>query len=817
MQQSKSHFYLTALVLISIISLTCSVNAEPFEGYTLFNPTNSRTTSLINMDGRSEHTWNNARGGGYSVYLLENGHILRPAQVNNPQLRGGAYAGLVQEINWEGDVVWEFEYSSATYITHHDIERLPNGNILLIAWEVKSVAEARQAGLNRNASLWPDHIIEVDPSGDHIRDIIWEWHAWDHLIQDFDRNRDNYGVVADHPELLNINMAGRGGPGPGGGDWLHINGISHNPVLDQIVISSHHADEIYVIDHSTTIEEAASHEGGNSGMGGDILYRWGNPGNYDADGEQVFEVVHCSWWIPYDLPGGGNLMAFNNGERDRQSVIIEIVPPVDDEGNYELEEGQAFGPEEPVWTYSDGRNFYSNHLGSCQRLPNGNTLISESTSGHLLEVDIDGNIEWEYNLNRGQIARSLRYAMDYPGLYPLHPVDEGDLVINEFLVDNDTTEADQNGEFDGWIEIYNNTDEELSVWGFFLSDDSDEPTKWTFPDTSIDAHDFLIVWADNDEQEGLHTNFELSTEGGELLFHAPDQTELDAIEYGEQTTDRSIGRFPNGTGDFIEMTPSFGLENVEDEVEVPDYSGLVINEILILNDITQADQDNEYDSWIELFNNSDESISLARVSFCIETIMPEENWPFPDTSIAAHGYLIIWADGDVEQEGLHTDFSLSGFDGELLLFDYGNVDIDRAEWYEQTADISLGRYPNGIGEFIEMTPSFAAENLDGIQTVPEIDNNLPGRFALLQNYPNPFNSFTTVSFQLASKYEVMLMIYNTLGARIATLVNKPLPAGHHEIVWDGTNVSDNSVSTGIYFYVLQADGYMETHKIVLMR
>lgn len=658
-------------VVISLIPLfgITSIHAEPFDGFTLFNPVNSVTTTLLDMDGQIAHQWNNERGGGYAVYLLENSNLLRPALVDRPILRGAAYSGLIQVMDWDGNLVWEFEYNTATYITHHDLEPMPNGNVLAIAWEVKSPAEATQAGRIRAAFTWPDHIIEVEPDGEGGANIVWEWHVWDHLIQDFDDRRDNFGVVADHPELFDVNMAGRGGGGPGGGgDWLHVNGISYNPTLDQIVISSHFADEFYVIDHSTTTEEAVGHEGGDWGRGGDILYRWGCPTNYDAEGEHYFDVVHCSWWIPEGLPGAGNILAFNNGEGDRASVIIEIVPPYDNDGNYIIEEGEAFGPENPVWTYSDGGDFYSNHLGGCQRLPNGNTLISESTREHLLEVDVDGNIVWEYN-DRNQIARSLRYAHDYPGLYFLHPVGDGVLVINEFLIDNTEIEADQNDEFDPWIEIYNNSDEDLSLWGVYLSNNSDDPTMWAFPDTSIAANDYLIVWADNEaEQEGLHANFELSADGGIIIFSAPDESAIDEIEYAGQTSDISFGRFPNGTGDFKEMTPSF---------------------------------------------------------------------------------------------------STSNNDGVLSIGDYGK--------------------------------------------------GLPDGFSMLHNYPNPFNPSTTISFRLDSASEVTLTVFNNNGTSIAKLLNESLSAGLHKVIWNGYDEYGEKVSSGIYLYSLQAGNINETRKALLIR
>lgn len=406
---------ISALLLIAFISIDGF--SDPFGGYTLFNPNNSATTYLIDENNETVYTWDNSRRGGYSVYLLENGNLLRPASADNIQLQGGAAAGLVQEIDPDANVVWEFEYNSSTYLTHHDIEPMPNGNVLLIAWEVKSASEAMEAGLSQNITIWPNHIIEVEPAGSRGGNIVWEWHAWDHLIQDYDQSKENYGVISEHPELLDINTYDGGGPQ--GGDWLHINGVSYNPDLDQIVISSHFMDEFYVIDHSTTTEEAAGHTGGNSGKGGDILYRWGCPSNYDIQGEHYFDVIHCSWWVPKGFPGEGNILVFNNGSSDRQSEIVEITPPIDNSNNYIINPGQPFGPSEPTWTYTKS-DFYSQHLGSCQRLPNGNTFICEATdNGYLLEVDPTGKIVWDFNHSYGQIARAMQYPSNYKGLQNL--------------------------------------------------------------------------------------------------------------------------------------------------------------------------------------------------------------------------------------------------------------------------------------------------------------------------------------------------------------------------------------------------------------
>ncbi len=398
----------TIKIIIIITLLQINIFAQAFKGYTLYSPNNSRYTYLIDMNNQTVKTWTHSLSGGYSAYLLEDGSVLRSATSSNSQLNGGGATGIVQKYDWNGNLIWQYTYSSSTYRAHHDIEPMPNGNVLIIAWEVKTAAQAVAAGLKQSISIWPDHIIEVKPTGATTGTIVWEWHAWDHLIQDFDPSKANYGVVANHPELLDINVGSTTQ-----GDWMHLNGISYNPILDQIVFSSHNLDEFYVIDHSTTTQEAASHNGGRYGKGGDILYRWGCPSNYRAAGTQVFNVVHNSNWIPEGYPGSGNILSFNNREGTNASMIVEIKPPRNDDGSYNYSSG-AFLPTSPEWTYS-ASGFYSNHLGGCQRLPNGNTLIVQSTIGKMFEVTPAGTVVWSYTKG-GEIVRALRYAPSYPGI-----------------------------------------------------------------------------------------------------------------------------------------------------------------------------------------------------------------------------------------------------------------------------------------------------------------------------------------------------------------------------------------------------------------
>ena len=118
--------------------------------------------------------------------------------------------------------------------------------------EEEAIAAGRDPDLVVDA-IWPDHIIEIDP--DKSDELVWEWHAWDHLIQDFDEDQQNYGVVAEHPELININY------GRTDEDWMHTNAIDYNEDLDQILLSVHGFSEIWIIDHRHATPKRAHRSG----------------------------------------------------------------------------------------------------------------------------------------------------------------------------------------------------------------------------------------------------------------------------------------------------------------------------------------------------------------------------------------------------------------------------------------------------------------------------------------------------------------------------------------------------------------------------
>jgi hypothetical protein len=409
-------------------------------GYVMYAVPMSASVYLISRKGEVVHEWK----GNYGVmgaYLQNDGSLVQNAyDPDFPVFHGGGETGRLQKITWDGKIVWDFEYANEKEHAHHDFAVMPSGNILAIAWEAKTSAEALAAGrkpkLIPKAGLWPDKIVEIKPNGERGGQVVWEWHSWDHLIQDYDPKKKNYGKPADHPELLDFNV-GDTLPSPitqdsldklkkvgrarrnttidsRGSDVYHFNAIKYNADLDQIAFSSPHLNEIFIIDHSTTAKEAGGHTGGRWGKGGDFLYRWGNPKNYqrgDTTDRKLF-FQHDVRWIEKGKLGAGNLTIYNNDIRYRDSMnysaIYEIAPPADKMGNYIIEKGKPFGPEKPVWTYiaPDTVSFWSSFISGAHRMPNGNTLICEGAKGRFFEVTKEGKIVWEYlNPFRGEIRK----------------------------------------------------------------------------------------------------------------------------------------------------------------------------------------------------------------------------------------------------------------------------------------------------------------------------------------------------------------------------------------------------------------------------
>ena len=380
--------------------LTYKEGATP--GYVLFSI--HEDTFLIDYCGRVLKHWKSEHELGGYFELLEDGSLLRSGKIANDSIDYPGIGGIIEKFDWDGNLRWSYKYSSPQFSQHHGMRQLPDGNIIFNAVVRKSRAEALAAGrdpdLLKDEELYDEQLIEIDPQAKDGAKVVWKWRAWDHLIQEYDPQKENYGGVAGNPHRININFMGISN---GAKDWLHFNSIAYNEDLDQILIGSQKLSEIYIIDHSTTTREAATDKGGKSGMGGDILYRWGNPESYnsgDASTRTLYSP-HFAHWLPPVQGTEDRILIYNNGlgRKPGYSSVDCFSPPRKDGFTYEYSDKKRFGPEGPGWTYMNTKDttaFYSKIMSSAQRLPNNHIFVCEGTKGRLFEIDQNGAILWEY-------------------------------------------------------------------------------------------------------------------------------------------------------------------------------------------------------------------------------------------------------------------------------------------------------------------------------------------------------------------------------------------------------------------------------------
>lgn len=438
---------LLAVLALALVVITATSDAEGASGpeglivkragmasgYTLYSPLELRRTVLIDADGDVVHEWRTSTRPGLMQYLLEDGTLLRAGDLDRQGTfaRGQGAGGRVEQLDWDGNLLWRFDLASDEVMQHHDVEPLPNGNVLILAWEHRTSAEAiaagRDPGLLPDDALWPDMVVEYSPTQERI---VWEWHVWDHLVQDHDPTKASYGVIADHPERIDVNWVLPGNDGDE--DWNHANAVTYNAQTDEVMISSRSFSELWIVDHGTTTEEAA-------GPAGDLRFRVGNPAAYDRGGpaDQELFVQHDPRWVPEGSPGAGDITVFSNGVPGARAFsTVEQVHPITVNGEYVVgDDGRFAVTVKRVYPRREKDQEFAAIISSAQRLPNGNTLVDYGNLGRFVEVTPRGRTVWEYENPRYTVReatpsrtgagfviepwwtfRASRYPPDHPGL-----------------------------------------------------------------------------------------------------------------------------------------------------------------------------------------------------------------------------------------------------------------------------------------------------------------------------------------------------------------------------------------------------------------
>lgn len=408
----------------------------------------SQRTFLMDEHGEVAHAWQteDRHPEATVAYLMPDGNLLKTTSKSSFIVMDGKFPiganGWINIIAPDGTVLWQWKHIEfGKECLHHDIELMPNGNILAICYVVVPVKEAYGLGwLHQRAreTIVLDKIYELKPNLETGEtDIVWEWSTQDHLIQDADPDLPNYGKPIDHPGRIDINWLQLTHVQFNSGQLFHMNSVSYNEQDDTIMLSAAAFNEIWLIDHSTTHEEVKTSSGGRYGRGGDILWRYGNPQTYGAGDEkdQILFWQHDAHYIPAGLSGAGNVLIYNNGmKRDANgspepdqmcmglttgaySEITEISLPRDNNG---LVISDVAPNVEWSFNHDASYDFYSPFMSGAQRLPNGNTLACQAWDKRVVEMTENGEFVLDFNIGGpGRLFRMYKYAPEHSGIKAL--------------------------------------------------------------------------------------------------------------------------------------------------------------------------------------------------------------------------------------------------------------------------------------------------------------------------------------------------------------------------------------------------------------
>jgi hypothetical protein len=392
------------------------------DGYTLFSPEKDTIVYLIDKCGQIINQWGFSEKPGATCYLLPNGDLLRAGK-DSLEIR-----------DWNNTLLWSYAMNLNGYKQHHDIEPLPNGNILCLLTDaytdVEMIAQGRDPSM-LSPTFRLDKLVELQPIGTNDASLVWEWKFMDHLIQDHDSSKQNYGTINNHPEVMDLNYQNGYN-----NDYTHVNAIDYNAGLDQILLSARHLNEIYIIDHSTTTAEAAGHLGGNANRGGDFLWRWGNSKVYIKDSNDIQKLFfqHDCKWVEQTSMDAGKISVFNNGgDPSGKFSAVHIIDPVFSNGEY-LMQGSRFLPSTYDYSWQGtimGDTLLEGKKSGVESLVSGNLLICESSKGQITEVERQtGNVVWVYQnplgsqlysqgstiqIHDNSIFRAQRYSPSFTG------------------------------------------------------------------------------------------------------------------------------------------------------------------------------------------------------------------------------------------------------------------------------------------------------------------------------------------------------------------------------------------------------------------
>ncbi|MCD6441608.1 MAG: lamin tail domain-containing protein [Candidatus Marinimicrobia bacterium] len=414
-----------------------------------------------------------------------------------------------------------------------------------------------------------------------------------------------------------------------------------------------------------------------------------------------------------------------------------------------------------------------------------------------------GTLVKYYAVATDNVNQSDSWPNNAPAEYRAYTIDykPPDLRITEVLAVNDRVNRDAYGEYDDWVEIYNNDDRTINLEGLYLSNDMSNSQGFELPDRELAPGAYVLIWADNDFSQGdLHADFKLSSEGEAVaLFESIEHGNvlIDGWQYGRMSADISMG-FPSMTATAPEYlsTPSPGASNTASSL----FSPVCINEFLTTSNFGGIDD------WIEIFNRGQVDYDLSGC-FLADGRRNNTQWTFPaGTVLKPNDYLVIYEDA--------LGFSLTSGGGDVIMLTAADsvTGLDFYDFGSQNPDQSEGRYPDGTSTWQRLNEQTPGSANTGANSIDMNSVSLVPRDILYANYPNPFNPVTVIPYELSADIHVNLSIYNLRGQCLEILIDQNQTRGKHQVHWDAS-----CFPSGVYFIRLKTDRKEYIRKCILLQ
>jgi len=429
------------------------------------------------------------------------------------------------------------------------------------------------------------------------------------------------------------------------------------------------------------------------------------------------------------------------------------------------------------------------------------------------------------------------------------------IYINEFMASNNETIADPQGDFDDWIEIYNADIYPVNIGGMYITDDLSDPAKWKIPDTQPDSTtiqpgEFLLLWADEDIEDGvLHLDIKLSVNGEEIGLYTDDLTSIiDSIVFEEQTIDISFGRLPDGGNHWCQMNPTPGYTNnlvllPPTNLNVDELTGFLTWDPPVIPPDSKGGEktkvieetfrdllgynvylDGEFEGYTTFTEWQYEDLIIGQTYIAGVSAVHDEG----ESEIIEFPFTyepVLNPPQNIEYQIIEDHVLLTWDEphpGSTSPFLYYNIYVHGNQYQTEETTYEIYGLINGQTYLISITAEYEAGESEYIEVEFVYTGTLVGDEVhlfteLCGNYPNPFNPETTIYYQLPEYSPVELTIYNHKGQKVKTLVNEFKDKGHHSVIWNGNDDFEERVSSGIYFYKIKNYSRQIVKKMLLIK